>query len=73
MNSHTIIELPTEWIPHVIAIYQFGSQVHGTARPTKDMDVAVLIRDRTMPGNKGRPSQGRVRNVHLRRLYEIQR
>ena len=29
----------------MIAIYQFGSQVHGTARPTSDMDLAVLARD----------------------------
>lgn len=45
MNSHTIIELLTERIPHVIAIYQFGSQVHGTASSTSDMDVAILARD----------------------------
>ena len=35
----------SQHIPHVIAIYQFGSQVHGTARPTSDIDLAVLAHD----------------------------
>jgi predicted nucleotidyltransferase len=45
MKLQTIIEMLTGRIPHVIAIYQFGSQVHGTARPTSDLDVAVLAHD----------------------------
>ncbi|MDP9131754.1 MAG: nucleotidyltransferase domain-containing protein, partial [Nitrospirota bacterium] len=40
-----MIEMLIGRIPHVIAIYQFGSQVHGTARPTSDLDVAVLARE----------------------------
>ena len=32
-------------IPHLIAIYQFGSQVRGTARPASDLDLAVLARE----------------------------
>jgi hypothetical protein len=45
MNLQTIIEMLTGRILHVIANYQFGSQVHGTARPANDLDVAALARD----------------------------
>jgi len=30
-------------LPGVIAIYAFGSQVHGTAGPDSDLDLAVLV------------------------------
>lgn len=45
MDVRMIVQLLNHHIPHVIAIYQFGSQVHGTARPASDLDVAVLARD----------------------------
>ncbi len=44
MNSHTITEFLTDQIPQVIAIYQFGSQARGEARPTSDIDLAILAR-----------------------------
>lgn len=45
MDAGMIGQFLNQHIPNVIAIYQFGSQVHGTARPTSDLDVAVLARD----------------------------
>ena len=45
MDTGIIGQFLNQHIPHVIAIYQFGSQVHGTVRPTSDLDVAVLARD----------------------------
>lgn len=44
MTSHTITQLLTEQLPQVIAIYQFGSRARGEARPTSDIDLAVLAR-----------------------------
>ena len=51
MDVQTIIETLTRHIPQLIAIYQFGSQVHGTARPASDLDVAVLTRG-TIPAEQ---------------------
>lgn len=45
MDSHLITELLNRHIPRLIAIYQFGSQARGTARPTSDLDIAVLARE----------------------------
>ncbi|MCE3222384.1 MAG: putative Nucleotidyltransferase [Nitrospira sp.] len=45
MDAGMIGQFLNQHIPNVIAIYQFGSQAHGTARPTSDLDVAVLARD----------------------------
>lgn len=45
MDTHMIVQFLNQHIPDMIAIYQFGSQVHGTARPTSDMDLAVLARN----------------------------
>jgi predicted nucleotidyltransferase len=44
MDNHVITEFLNRHIPHVIAIYQFGSQARGTARPASDLDLAVLAR-----------------------------
>jgi uncharacterized protein len=30
-------------VPHLLAIYAFGSRVHGTAAPDSDLDLAVLV------------------------------
>jgi uncharacterized protein len=30
------------WVPELIAIYSFGSQSQGVARPDSDVDLAVL-------------------------------
>lgn len=47
MEKVSITQFLTEHIPDLIAIYQFGSQVHGTARPDSDIDLAVLALTRT--------------------------
>jgi len=36
-------------LPHVIGIYAFGSQVHGTASPESDLDLAVLVAGYAQP------------------------
>jgi predicted nucleotidyltransferase len=45
MDSHLVTEFLNRHIPEVLAIYQFGSQARGTARPTSDLDLAVLARE----------------------------
>lgn len=45
MDGHVITEFLNRHIPHIIAIYQFGSQARGTARPASDLDLAVLARE----------------------------
>lgn len=47
MEKVSITQFLNEHIPDLIAIYQFGSQVHGTARPDSDIDLAVLALTRT--------------------------
>jgi predicted nucleotidyltransferase len=45
MNDHALIEYIRKSVPSLIALYRFGSQAKGTARPSSDMDLAVLARD----------------------------
>ena len=42
MDTLSIIEFLNERIPDLVAVYQFGSQVRGTARPASDVDLAIL-------------------------------
>ena len=42
MEKVSITQFLTEHIPDLIAIYQFGSQAQGTARPDSDIDLAFL-------------------------------
>lgn len=42
MDTRSITQFLNERIPDLIAVYQFGSQARGTARPDSDIDVAVL-------------------------------
>jgi len=51
MEKVSITQFLNEHIPDLIAIYQFGSQAHGTARPTSDIDPAVLALTQT-PGDR---------------------
>lgn len=44
MNDHELIEHIRQSVPDLIAIYRFGSQAKGTARPDSDIDLAVLAR-----------------------------
>lgn len=45
MNDHALVEHIRKSVPDLIALYRFGSQAKGTARPDSDIDLAVLARD----------------------------
>jgi predicted nucleotidyltransferase len=42
MNDNALIEFVKQVIPDLIALYRFGSQTKGSARPESDVDLAVL-------------------------------
>lgn len=42
MNDNALLEHIRQSIPDLIALYRFGSQAKGTARPDSDIDLAVL-------------------------------
>ena len=44
MNDTGLVEYIKKSIPDLIALYRFGSQAKGTARPDSDVDLAVLAR-----------------------------
>ena len=44
MNDTGLVEYIKKSIPDLIALYRFGSQAKGTARPDSDVDLAVLSR-----------------------------
>ena len=43
MNRKTIIQTLQQRLPHLLAIYAFGSRITGTARADSDLDLAVLV------------------------------
>ena len=43
MNRTPLIQTLQARVPNLLAIYAFGSQVHGTAGPESDLDLAVLV------------------------------
>lgn len=45
MDDNILIEHIRQSVPGLIALYRFGSQAKGTARPDSDIDLAVLARD----------------------------
>ncbi|ULA63834.1 MAG: Nucleotidyltransferase domain-containing protein [Nitrospira sp.] len=42
MNDNELIQYIRKLVPELIALYRFGSQAKGTARPDSDIDLAVL-------------------------------
>jgi predicted nucleotidyltransferase len=44
MNDASLSEYIRKAVPGLIALYQFGSQAKGTARPASDIDLAILSR-----------------------------
>lgn len=45
MNDASLSEYIRKAVPGLIALYQFGSQAKGTARPASDIDLAILSRE----------------------------
>ena len=45
MDDNALIEQIRQSVPDLIALYRFGSQAKGAARPESDVDLAVLARD----------------------------
>lgn len=45
MDDNALIDHIRKSVPSLIALYRFGSQAKGTARPDSDIDLAVLARD----------------------------
>ena len=43
MNRDAIVRTLQAALPHLLAIYAFGSRVTGTGRPDSDLDLAVLV------------------------------
>ncbi|HEX5277512.1 MAG TPA: nucleotidyltransferase domain-containing protein [Fluviicoccus sp.] len=43
MNRDAIVRTLQARLPHLLAVYAFGSRVQGTARPESDLDLAVLV------------------------------
>lgn len=43
MNRDAIVRTLQARLPHLLAIYAFGSRVQGTAQPESDLDLAVLL------------------------------
>lgn len=43
MNTVAILEKLHEHIPHLLAVYAFGSRVRGDANQDSDFDLAVLV------------------------------
>jgi uncharacterized protein len=45
MNDVALSEYIRKAVPGLIALYRFGSQAKGTARPGSDVDLAILSRE----------------------------
>jgi uncharacterized protein len=43
MNRDAIVQAVQARVPHLLAVYAFGSRIQGTAGPQSDLDLAVLV------------------------------
>ena len=43
MNRYALIQTVQQRVPNLLALYAFGSRSQGTAGPTSDLDLAVLV------------------------------
>lgn len=69
MDDTALIEHIRQSIPDLIALYRFGSQAKGTARPSSDVDLAVLARDPIT--NMSRFELAQELAVHLHRDVDL--
>ena len=49
MNRAAILDALRQCLPHLLALYAFGSQVSGDAGPESDLDLAVLVEGKADP------------------------
>lgn len=49
MNETLIVATVQAQLPHLLAVYAFGSRVQGTAGSASDLDLAVLVAGRADP------------------------
>jgi predicted nucleotidyltransferase len=49
LNKKHLTQAITQLIPDVRLVYLFGSQVDGSATPSSDMDIAVLLKKKLDP------------------------
>jgi len=49
MNQPAIVALLQARLPELLAIYAFGSRIDGTAGPSSDLDLAVLVPGQAEP------------------------
>ncbi len=52
MPFENVIQRIKEAVPGLIAVYRFGSQAHGIARPESDVDLAVLAQPALSPATR---------------------
>jgi predicted nucleotidyltransferase len=52
MPFENVIQRVKEAVPGLIAVYRFGSQAQGTARPESDVDLAVLAQQALSPATR---------------------
>ncbi len=43
MNRNALLQILQHDFPTLLAVYAFGSRIHGTARADSDLDLAVLV------------------------------
>lgn len=43
MYSDNIVQTLQDRVPHLLAVYAFGSRIQGQFRPDSDLDLAVLV------------------------------
>jgi uncharacterized protein len=49
MNQTAIVQKLQAQVPHLLAIYAFGSRIQGNARPDSDLDLAILVAGYAQP------------------------
>lgn len=64
MNDDALTEFVRQIIPDLIALYRFGSQTKGHARPDSDVDLALLARQPIPPLRRFELAQELATQLH---------